>query len=141
MKKLITVILILALILPAAAIAENDPVVGNWYFLFDASDYPELASMFDNVDIAFSVYWFTESGTIMSTELSVTEGTGTTNFVSAGRWSKENTGYKYSIIGLGEGKGILEGDNLFLSIQNAEGVYMMMRRMVPFNPYNDYVRK
>ena len=140
MKKLITVILIMAMLLPAAAMAA-DPIIGNWYFLYDKSEYPEIASMFGNADVSFSVYRFMESGTIMSTELSVTGDTGTADYVAAGRWVKEDYGYKYSIIGIGEGKALVEGDNMFFATQGMEGVYMLLRRMVPFNPYSDYVRK
>ena len=141
MKRLLTIILILVLILPATTIAEKDPVVGSWYLLFDKSEYPEMASTFGDADVAFSIYWFTENGTIMSTELSVIGDNGTANYVTAGRWVKEDSGYKYSIIGFGEDKAVVEGDNMFLSIPDTEGLYMMMRRMVPFNPYKDYIRK
>jgi hypothetical protein len=35
MKKLITIILILALLLPVAVLAEDDPIVGKWSFYWD----------------------------------------------------------------------------------------------------------
>lgn len=35
MKKLIAVIMILALLAPAAVLADRDPIVGSWYFLYD----------------------------------------------------------------------------------------------------------
>ena len=44
MKKLIAVIMILALLAPAAVLADRDPIVGSWYFLYDKALYPEFAS-------------------------------------------------------------------------------------------------
>lgn len=141
MKKLIAVIMILILVVPAAALADRDPIVGSWYFLYDKSVYPELASSFGNADVSFSVYWFTESGTIMSTDLSATGTTGEASFATAGRWSKADYGYTYSIIAIGEGTVLLDDDRILLSLQSVDNYYMAMPRMVPFNPYRDYVRK
>ena len=145
MKKLITVILILALLLPAAASAASaddpDPIIGNWYFLYDKSAYPELASTFGDVDIALSVYWFTDSGTIMSTELTATGTDGNTSFTPTGRWSKSGDKYNYSIVGIGEGVALLEGETVLLSLPSNEGYYMIMRHMIPFNPYKDYAKR
>ena len=141
MKKLLVMILILAMILPVAAWAETDPIVGSWYFLYDKSAYPEMSSLFEGYDIAFSIYWFMENGTIMSTDLSATGESGNTKYAAAGRWRKTDSGYSYSIIGSGEGTAVLDGDELFLTISGKENLYMMIRRMIPFNPYKDYVRK
>ena len=142
MKKLITVILILTLILPAAASADDpDPIVGNWYFLYDKSKCPELSSTFNGLDLAISVYWFTENGIIYSSEVSVLGEKGTTGYSPVGKWEKDDSGYHYSIIGIGESNLILENDEMLLNLPTNPTFYMRIRRMLPFNPYQDYVIK
>ena len=141
MKKLIAVIMILALLAPAAVLADRDPIVGSWYFLYDKALYPEFASTFGDADVSMSVYWFTESGAIMSTDLAASGTSGESSFLTAGRWSRADNGYNYSIVAIGEGTILLEDDSILLSLPNMENYYMVMRRMVPFNPYRDYIRK
>ena len=142
MKKLLAVILIMGLILPAAALAEDpDPIVGSWYLLYDKSLFPEMASTFNGSDIAISVYWFMENGTIMSTENSITGTSGAPSFITAGRWSKSVDSYNYGVIGLGEGTALVEDDKILLSLPGSDGYYMVMHRMIPFDPYHDYLMR
>lgn len=42
MKKLITITLILALLLPVAVLAEDDPIVGKWSFYWDTRPMNEM---------------------------------------------------------------------------------------------------
>jgi len=142
LKKLIIAILVLALVLPAAAMAEDqDPIIGCWYFLFDKRAYPEIGSLFDNADISLSIYSFSQNGIIMSADTTVVGEEGTQRYIVAGRWEKKDNKYQYSILGVGEGEMIIEDDQLFFSVQDLQGYYMILRRMVPFNPYKDYVKR
>lgn len=142
MKKLIAFIMILAMLMPAAAMAADpDPIVGSWYLLYDKSLFPEMASTFNGADIAISVYWFMENGTIMSTENSITGTSGVPKFITAGRWSKSADSYNYGVIGLGEGTALVEDDKILLSLPGSDGYYMVMHRMIPFDPYHDYLMR
>lgn len=144
MKKLVTLFLILALAVPAAAMAaDRDPIVGCWYILIDSQENPEMSSYISGVDKAISIYDFLDNGIIMMLDLSVKDGQGTPTYYSAGRWSKEGDTYNYSIIGFGEGDAFIKDRDLFISIQtdSAVSVYMKSRRIEYFNPYADYVRK
>ena len=96
MKKLIATILILALLLPAAVLAE-DPIVGQWYCLFDFEKNSELASLAPGYARVIDVYFFASDGTISCLEGSVmADGSITANFTPAGKWSKD--GNKYSFV-------------------------------------------
>ena len=137
MKKLITIIMILAFLLPAAAMAEEDPIVGAWYLYFDSNVSPEFKQNFGN-DFIVSVYLFMKDGTILMTETDILDGSSQPMFGSAGKWSKETKDYKYSIVGLGEGKLFLEDERMNLQL-NGTTSYMQFRKMYPFNPYQDYI--
>lgn len=138
MKKLITVILILALLIPAAAFADRDPIIGYWYLYMDLKLYPEMKSAYKgNYDDLISMYKFEESGVINALENDTFNGQGTPVFAGNGKWSKTSTGYEYSLVGIGQGTLTIEGDDMWLSIQNGT-MYMKLRRIVPFNPYGDY---
>ena len=142
MKKLLTVILILALLLPAAAWADDlDPIVASWYMVYDTQLYPEMAANFPGIDFAIAIYTFRSDGRVMCTENDVSGDTGTPMYNVAGKWSKENGTYNYSIIGLGEGTVLLENDQILLSLKQYQGAYMRLHKMIPFDPYSDYVIK
>lgn len=145
MKKLIILFLVLALAVPAAAMAaDRDPIVGCWYMFFDSKVTPEISSIFSGVDKEISIYDFLENGIIMMLDLSVKDEQGTPTYSAAGKWSKENDMYKYSIIGLGEESAYIKDQDLFLRIpgdSSAVSIYMKLHHMEFFNPYADYVRK
>ena len=141
MKKLITFTLILALLLPATVLAEErDPIVGNWYILFDGNIYPEIKSAVGNMDSDLSVYYFNADGSIMLLDNPITDGSSDPTFAACGKWEIINDAYKYSIIGLGTGNILLSGDELLVELSEY-GIYMVMRKIIPFNPYEDYVRR
>ena len=135
MKKLIAAILIMALLLPAAALAA-DPIVGSWYMLYDKTLVPELADSFQNYDLIVSVYSFMEDGTIIGTENDIKDGVSTPFCRGVGKWDKALFSYKYSIVGLGSGDAKISDG--FLCLKTASGPYLKLRKMEPYNPYTDY---
>lgn len=136
MKKLVAVVLLLALIAPAAALADHDPIVGSYYALQDYILYPEVSPA-DNIDMIIMVLTFYEDGTIMNTENDISGKTGTTSFNSIGKWEKTDNGYIVSLIGLGEGKAIVEDDAILIPIQDTW--LLRLHKLVTLNPYKDYV--
>lgn len=141
MKKLLTLILAVALILPAAAMAEDrDPIVGCWYMFFDGDMYPEAKFAFGDCDNEISVYYFKQDGTIMMLDNTVTGGTGNPIYTLCGRWEIRNGEYYISIISLGEGKTILDGDVLKIPAFSVDNIFVIIHRIIPFNPYADYAR-
>jgi len=140
MKKLLAIILLIAVLLPAAALADPDPIVGSWYLCYDKLEAPEMAYTFEGYDKVIVIYNYTEEGYISVLEGDINGMSCSPVFYTAGKWEKTDTGYKCSIIGSGEINLILEGDYLFSQIPDSVG-YMTMRRIIPLNPYKDVVRK
>lgn len=136
MKRLFTIFLILALILSAAALAEES-IVGCWYMLYDKTKAPEMAPNFQNYDYIISSYLFTEDGTIYLSEVDIKDGTGTPVFSAVGKWSKELSGYHYSMLAFGEGAAKIDNDGIWMQLQSSN-VYLLLRKMTPYDPYNDY---
>ena len=106
MKKLLAIVLILALIVPAAAMAADpDPIVGCWYMVFDVNDYSEKdrAAFLKNVHILDTqmevhVFWFTEGGEIYKTVTQFHPGYSDVDGGSiAGTWTKLEDG-RYSVV-------------------------------------------
>ncbi len=143
MKKLIALILILAMLLPAASVAEDrDPIVRCWYMLYDAEITPEMAANFPGYDKMISIYDFLENGTITLYEFDIRDGQATPISAAAGKWSKTNGAYSYSIIGLGEGDAYVKDGDLFLGIPSAiasANIHMRLRGLEYYDPYSDYV--
>lgn len=142
MRKLIAVIAILILLIPGIVLAESvDPIVGCWYMLFDRAVTPEMSANFGGNDRIIGVYTFEEDGTISMSETTVAGGIGNSSYSAVGKWSAENGEYRYSIVGLGEGDAYIEGDGLYLSLEQAlkTKVHLRIRRMVPYDPYSDYI--
>lgn len=135
MKKLLAVILIMGLILPAAALAED--VVGSWYMLYDKTIVPEMASSFNNCDLIVATYSFMPDGTIILTENDITAGESEQHCGPAGKWEANGTEYTYSIVGLGSGKAYVKDGMIYLELQN--NVFLKLRHMDPYDPYGDYV--
>lgn len=135
MKRLIAIIMIMALLVPAAALA-GEPIVGTWYMLFDKSVTPEIADLFQGYDLIVAAYSFMENGTVILTENDILNGNSEPHTGGSGKWEKKQTNYSYSIIGLGSGEAYVKDDMIYLEAQN--GVYLKLRRMIPFNPYQDY---
>lgn len=138
MRKLITVILVLALLLPALALAEQDPIVGYWYAYYDGAVYPEFMQSFGNYDSAISLYYFAENGSIILLENDMKDGSATPTFTSCGKWEKKLFSYNFSIIGLGEGTIELQTDTMKIAPSSYNGMKMTLRKIISFNPYKDF---
>lgn len=139
MRKLIAVILILSLLLPAAALA-SDPIVGCWYLYIDLIEHPEMKPTYGDYDRIVDIYIFDASGTISLIEGTVTNGMCTPTFTGQGKWEKSLFDYKVSIVGIGETTMTVNGDQALLVIPNAAvKASMKMRRLVQFDMYSDYV--
>ena len=81
MKKLIALTLILALLLPAGAMASsNDLIIGFWYLLVDNGRYPELMKNYGDFDYVLSAYLFSEDGNIYLLESDIKDGAATPIF-------------------------------------------------------------
>ena len=88
MKKLITIILILAMLVPAAALADYT-IAGSWYMYYDKSTAPEISeSMFDGNDKAICVYCFEDNGTINFLEFDGKDYKYTSKIQIAGKWAQ-----------------------------------------------------
>ena len=142
MKKLIAVVLILALLLPAGALASsNDLIIGFWYLLVDNGRYPELMKNYGDFDYVLSAYLFSEDGNIYLLESDIKDGAATPIFSCCGTWeiAQGIRKYSYQMMGLGQGSIRLEeGGDMYISVQN-DSFSLHLRMMFPFNPYLDYV--
>ena len=138
MKKLIAVALVIAMFLPMAALAETDPIVGCWYMNIDLKQYPELKSTYGNFDQIIDIYVFDESGNISGLEAIITDGTSTPTFTGVGKWEKNLFGYNVNLIGLGQSTMTVNGNEAYLKSKTFN-ISMKFRRLVNFDPYNDYV--
>ena len=138
MKKFLIFVLILAMVPMIALAEEQDPIVGSWYLYYDLSALPEMASLFPGYTSMFSIYTFQSDGVIMLTENDVRSASDSDLLYNpTGKWSKTDDQYSYSMIGVGEGNCHIENDDLLISLQS--GVDMRFHRLLPFNPYKDYV--
>ena len=139
MKKLITLILILALFLPAAALAADpDPIVGGWYVSFDYRDSPYKDPSIEGKDYMFYILFFQDDGLISGVSGEhLTESGLTANAAGLGKWSNENGVYTASIIGLGSINPVFDGDRLL--VEMASSVYYSMRRLEIGSWYTDLV--
>ena len=137
MKKLITAILILALLLPAAALADNrDPIVGTWYVCFDIKGSP-MESSFPDFVTTVMLFTFSESNDISYIELDYTDTSVTPSTrIVAGKWEKTGNEYKTSIIGAGVNIAKLNGDKLEACVIGSDR-YIVLRRMTYLDMYNE----
>lgn len=140
MKKFLCLILIVALLIPVVAFAD-DPIVGTWYMLYDKNKVPEMASNFQNCDLIISTYSFLSDGSIYLAEHDVTDKNSVPMSAVAGKWEKQTFDYTYNVIGLGSGKAIVDKDEIYLEINSTSHLYLKLRRMLPYDPYSDYVVK
>ena len=115
MKKLITVFLILALLLPACSVADDpDPIVGCWYI---------YSGIVDDADVYFEfhTFVFTSDGNIFSSKYDVSKDgiTSLTDFKVIGMWSNENNDYYINIGFKGAEKLILDNDTIFFPVTDS----------------------
>ena len=140
MKKLITIILIVALILPAAALAvDRDRIIGYWYMNVDNDYYPEFMANYGDYDSALSAYYFTKSGRVMLLESDIKDDSGTSSLMSVGTWEKVQNKmdtFSCQIIGIGDGT-IIINDDESMELTNSQKITFRLWRMRIFNPYSD----
>ena len=147
MKKLLAIILILALLLPAAAGAlVRDRIVGYWYIFIDGDHYPEFMANYGDYNYVLSAYFFSSDGFIMLLENDMKDNAATPTFITCGKWEKEKMGidtYHYQIMGMGEGTIKIEDNgNMYMAIpNNPTNLSLHLRMIFPFSPYSDYVQR
>lgn len=131
MKKLLCILLIVALFLPSAVLAdETDPIVGCWYV---------YSGFVDNSDIYFEfhTFVFTFDGNVFSTKYDISED-GTTSakdYHVIGLWTKEDGKY-YINIGLeGAEELIVDNDTIFFPV--TDSMKLRIRKMTPLNSVLD----
>lgn len=143
MKKLLAVILAIAMILPAAALAEEkDPIIGAWYVSIDMNEYPEMKSYYGNADSVMFIYFFSEDNLIREAAIYITNGEGTQQFNTLGRWEKAEPDYLVSLLGVGENTAYIDEDDcLIIGIGNANAfdIYMRLYHIIGFDMYKDYI--
>ena len=141
MKRFLCLLFVLVLF-PVVSFGDDpDPIVGCWYMYYDKAFTPEMESAFPGVDKMICVYVFSENGTINLTGTQVIGADGTPEYSVGGKWEKSGSSYMVSLIGYGKCKTLVDNDCLMLEIESAPGYYMVLKKMYPFDPYNDYVRK
>ena len=140
MKKLIAIILILVMLVPAALAEEQDPIVGLWYVTFDYSAYP--GDMTEIGDRSFMIYIvkFDDNGsvTVISAEADKS-GSIQAQGAKMGTWARNGDIYDVNILGIGSNKAELSDGSLLL--QMTENVWYAMRPMVIGDWYSDIVVK
>lgn len=142
MRKLITMLLIAAMLLPAAALAEeSDPIVGYWYLYIDIDLYPEMAGAYNGKDYIIDLYHFMGDGTITGAVIEQTGREGTATFHPVGKWQKEDNHYIISIFGAGNADLHIKNGLLYFNLKPLNGVdsYIVLRSMTALNPYSEIV--
>jgi hypothetical protein len=137
MKRIIVLLIVIVIsILTFTAFSETDNAVGVWYFYLDFKTYPEMKGSYGDYDSLICSYAFLENGTIYEIDITTKDNVVDTNSGVAGKWEKDGTNYKYSIIGIGEGSFEIKNDGLWLT-HPVSHLSMRLRRMMSMNPYAD----
>lgn len=138
MKKLITITLILAMLMSAAALAETpDPIVGAWYLMLDYSNAPQTG---ETKDMKYSVLVmiFEEDGTLSCLSGDSTKTNGLTGQGAAvGTWQKNGGAYTVNIIGSGSNRAELKDGRLLVEIM--QYTWYSMRPLECGSWYSDIV--
>lgn len=140
MKKLITTILIIALILPAAALAvDRDKIIGYWYMNADNDYHPEFVSNIGDYDSVLDAYYFTKSGRILLLECAIKDDSATPTFASSGTWEAvENKPDNYTCQLFGMGSCTIVIKDGIMELTNGQRITMKLRPMIIFDPYVDF---
>ena len=129
MKRLITIILILALLLPAAALADRDPIVGCWYVYTGVVEDPDIRK---DTYYEISTFTFTEEGGVLSSTYDISEEGITTakDYKMFALWTKENGKY-YVNLGLdGAVELSFDGEDMFFPVSTYS---IRVRKLKPVN--------
>lgn len=139
MKKLLCLILALAVLIPAAALAADpDPIVGAWYLTLDyretSSDDPIIAGKKYMVYILI----FDESGTVYNMVAESNKNLGFYGSCStAGAWVQSGGTYVVSLSNIGTCSPTIEDGRLI--IRMTENVWYSMRRLEPGSWTDDLI--
>ena len=137
MKKLLLILAVIVLVLPAAAMAADpDPIVGSWYVFFDRDLGMENAQYFENKDQYLQVYTFHQKARITRLDHSVLVGIGKQGYTTVGRWIKDDDGYLLQLVNEEDKKAFIDHGDLF--VEDSDGLFFRMRRLAQFDPYEDY---
>lgn len=128
MKKLIAVILFLALLLPAAALAD-DPIVGTWYTYSGIVEDPEIRKQ---AYYEISLFHFSEKGEVFSSTYDISEEgvTDCKDYKMIGMWTKEGSDYYINIGFEGAVKLSFDNDELFFPVSSYS---IRLHKLVPVN--------
>lgn len=141
MRKLITVILILSLFLPAAVLAEDpDPIVGAWYIMLDYKDAPYDDPSMAGKNYMIYVMFFEPSGTISGFSGESVQNIGFYGAGSTiGTWVKSGDTYTTSIVGIGTSNPTIEDGRLIIFA--AGKIHYSMRRLEWASWENDLISR
>lgn len=136
-KRIIALFIAIVIsVLPLAAFSDADPIVGIWYFYMDFKVNPELKTQFGEYDSLLCSYAFLENGTIVEIDIMTKDDKVDAINNIAGKWEKDGSDYKYSIIGIGEGKLSVDGDILWLTYE-INRLSIPLHKIQVINPYTD----
>ena len=146
MKKLITIILILALILPGFAAADDSDIIGCWYVLLGLENLSEAdrkeweESLWTSHKLyEVHVLQFSEDGEIHRIDgFFDKHGSEANDYNTIGTWVYRNGKYQSTIIGAGTGEIVLEDGKMFILYTQNE--YFGFNRMILIDNSTD-IRK
>ena len=135
MKKLLSVLLLLSLILSSAVAEAPDPIVGTWYAYMEIKG-SVFESSFPDADRLFAIVTFDEAGKLFYAEIAYKGDTGEANKPAVmGEWNRNGSEYTVSFLLTGTDRAFIENDRLYLAIFTP-GVYFGFNRMIPFDVYS-----
>ena len=145
MKKLLALILILT-VMSSASLADSSlrDITGSWYFYYSKDKNPEFSSIYNDSDYVAFIITCCDDGTVLLSEFDIKDKQITPTCTPAGKWEKAESGYQVSIVGLGEGEAVALGDYLYVQVTDNSDTskgYIRLHRLVPLDPYNDYIFK
>ena len=133
MKKLIAVLLILAVLIPVTAIAERDPIVGTWYIYSGIVDDSELR---EQAYFELSLFHFTEDGNIFSSTYDVSDKGITTvkDYKVIGLWTVKDGKYFVNIWMTGAKEVEIEANSIFIPVND---YYIRIKKLDEVNYVTD----
>ena len=141
MKKLLIVILAMALLLPAVTLADPDPIVGAWYVFYDANVHSEVRTWINGCDSSLFIFYFDESGDIYQNTISRTYLNFAPASTQIGKWAAGTDGhYVISIVGRGETFDAYFDNEDMIAQLGGDQTYFRIRKIVVLNPYVDLMK-
>lgn len=140
MKIIISVLLIVCMLVPAVAFADDqDPITGAWYIMLDYREGPQTSQTIGKTYMIY-VLFFEESGSISAVSGEIMEATGlTASGTRVGTWVNSNGKYTVSIVGIGTYPAEFSGDRLLVQVTSS--AWYSMQRMNVGNWYTDIVMR